>query len=48
MAVTGLPEPDENHAVSMARFAYQCLVKMQEVVEELESVLGPGTDEVGG
>jgi len=46
MAVTGLPEPDENHAVSMARFAYQCIVKMHDVCNDLEGFLGPGTDEL--
>lgn len=43
MAVSGLPEPDDNHAINMARFAYQCVQCMNKVTEDLESVLGPGT-----
>ena len=46
MCVTGLPEPDDQHAVNMARFAYQCLVKMQQVTDDLSTVLGPGTEEL--
>lgn len=47
MAVAGLPEPDENHAITMARFAYQCIIKMKTITEDLESVLGPGTSDLG-
>jgi hypothetical protein len=47
MAVTGLPEPDEDHAITMARFAYQCIIKMKTITEDLESVLGPGTSNLG-
>jgi hypothetical protein len=47
MAVTGLPEPDEDHAITMARFAYQCVIKMKTITEELEPVLGPGTSKLG-
>jgi len=46
MAVTGLPEPDEKHAISMCRFAYQCVVKMQDVCNDLEGELGPGTEDL--
>lgn len=46
MAVTGLPNPDEAHAVHMSRFAYQCLVGMKELIRELEAMLGPGTSEL--
>eukprot|EP00934_Nitzschia_sp_Nitz4_P000158 Nitzschia sp. Nitz4//scaffold306_size21755//9910//13748//NITZ4_008590-RA/size21755-snap-gene-0.13-mRNA-1//1//CDS//3329547114//158//frame0 len=46
MAVTGLPNPDDAHAVHMARFAYQCLVGMKELIRELVSALGPGTSEL--
>ncbi|GKZ00770.1 hypothetical protein MPSEU_001028800 [Mayamaea pseudoterrestris] len=44
MCVTGLPEPDENHAVNMARFAYQIVTKMESICLELEGKLGPGTE----
>jgi class 3 adenylate cyclase len=46
MAVTGLPNPDESHAVHMSRFAYQCLVGMRELIRELEGILGPGTSDL--
>ena len=71
MAVTGLPEPQINHAErvrvyatgkflflfyqlcflilsfffhkQMCRFAFDCLNKVNEVTNDLESILGPGT-----
>jgi len=43
VAVTGLPEPQKNHAVIMTRFAGECLTKMQELVQLLEPRLGPDT-----
>ena len=76
VAVTGLPEPQANHAVIMARyvhmqhlvswneafvffrrfspsksflvfrFASDCLVKMNQLVAELEKTLGPDTAEL--
>jgi class 3 adenylate cyclase len=46
MAVTGLPNPDESHAVHMSRFAYQCLMGMKELVRELDAILGPGTSDL--
>lgn len=46
MAVTGLPNPDESHAVHMSRFAYQCLIGMKELIWELEAILGPGTSDL--
>mmetsp|Transcript_5697 Transcript_5697/g.16490 ORF Transcript_5697/g.16490 Transcript_5697/m.16490 type:complete len:652 (+) Transcript_5697:160-2115(+) len=46
MAVTGLPNPDDAHAVHMSRFAYQCLVGMRELIRELEAMLGPGTSDL--
>jgi class 3 adenylate cyclase len=47
MAVTGLPVPDASHAVHMARFGYQCLVRMKKMTGDLEALLGPGTSELG-
>jgi hypothetical protein len=44
MAVTGLPEPNPHHAMDMARFAYQCSLKMKKVVTDMTKVLGPGTE----
>jgi len=43
VAVTGLPEPQANHAVIMARFASECRLKMNELVNQLEKSLGPDT-----
>ena len=43
VAVCGLPEPRKNHAVAMARFAFECVEKMKEKTRELEVTLGPGT-----
>ncbi|KAL3939168.1 MAG: hypothetical protein SGBAC_006057 [Bacillariaceae sp.] len=46
MAVCGLPEPCDDHAVVMARFTRDCLEKMTELVHQLESTLGPDTAEL--
>jgi class 3 adenylate cyclase len=43
VAVTGLPDPQENHATIMAKFAWDCLVKIGEITKELEVSLGPDT-----
>ncbi len=43
VAVSGLPDPREDHAVVMARFAGECLLKTAELTKKLESSLGPGT-----
>jgi hypothetical protein len=41
--VTGLPEPREDHAVAMARFAQAILEDMITVASGLVTKLGPGT-----
>ena len=46
VAVTGLPEPQEAHAVIMAKFARDCLQKMHEVTSALEVRLGPDTGDL--
>jgi hypothetical protein len=46
VAVTGLPDPQPNHALIMARFASECLIKMGEVTQRLETSLGPDTAEL--
>ncbi|GKZ01289.1 hypothetical protein MPSEU_001079900 [Mayamaea pseudoterrestris] len=43
VAVTGLPDPQPNHAVIMARFASECMIKLKEVTQMLEITLGPDT-----
>jgi len=47
VAVTGLPKPQERHALLMARFAWDCLLKFEEMTRELEKTLGPDTTELG-
>ena len=46
MAVAGLPDPQANHAVIMARFAWECIRKLTEVCKEMERSLGPDTGEL--
>ena len=46
VAVCGLPEPNANHAVTMARFARDVVHKMNSLTKKLEAVLGPGTAEL--
>jgi class 3 adenylate cyclase len=43
VAVAGLPEERKDHASVMARFARDCMLKMNEVVQKLEITLGPDT-----
>ena len=43
MAVAGLPEPREDHAVVMCRFANECLERMNFLSRKLEVHLGPDT-----
>ena len=47
MAVTGLPEPQEKHALLMVRFAWDCLNAMDKVCKLLEVSLGPDTTNLG-
>ena len=43
VAVTGLPDPQEKHAVIMAKFAKECLIKIGHITHGLEVSLGPDT-----
>ena len=43
VAATGVPDAQPQHAIIMARFAYECLVGMTEVTQRLEATLGPET-----
>jgi class 3 adenylate cyclase len=43
VAVTGLPEPQKDHAVVMVRFARDIMKRMGKVTRDLELTLGPGT-----
>jgi Adenylate and Guanylate cyclase catalytic domain len=46
VAVTGLPEPREDHAVVMARFANDCLKITRSLTKKLIVVLGPDTEDL--
>lgn len=46
VAVTGLPDPQDDHAVIMARFAKECMQKMSELTKKLEVTLGPDTGDL--
>ena len=46
VAVTGLPDPQEDHAIVMAKFARDCRTKMNEVTGKLELTLGPDTGDL--
>jgi class 3 adenylate cyclase len=43
VAATGIPDPRDDHAVLMVRFARSCLEKIKDLTDHLESALGPGT-----
>lgn len=43
IAATGLPKPREDYAETAVQFAYECSKRMNELCEQLESKLGPGT-----
>jgi hypothetical protein len=47
VAVCGLPKEDENHFISMSRFATDCLAKFSVLTNKLEEKLGPGTAALG-
>ena len=46
VAVTGLPEPNKDHAVVMCRFARECLTQFNDLSSKLEVVLGPDTGDL--
>ncbi|CAB9511296.1 Receptor-type guanylate cyclase gcy [Seminavis robusta] len=43
VAVTGIPEPQQNHAVIMARFARDCLTETNQIARELADTMGEDT-----
>lgn len=47
VAVCGLPDPEPDHAIIMAKFARECTFSMQETVNRLEVSLGPDTGDLG-
>ena len=46
VAVTGLPDPQADHAVRMTKFARACMHKMYKITQKLEVTLGPGTGDL--
>jgi class 3 adenylate cyclase len=46
VAVTGLPEPNKDHAAVMCRFARECLTQFNDLARKLEVVLGPDTGDL--
>ena len=46
VAVTGLPIPRKDHAVAMASFARDIMIKMDVLAKKLEVTLGPDTGEL--
>ena len=43
VAVAGLPEKNDNHALAVAKFSRDCMHKMSSLVRKLEILLGPDT-----
>lgn len=43
VAVTGIPEPQPDHALIMARFARDCMIKQSQLASELGETLGADT-----
>ena len=43
MAAAGLPEPNKDHALIVAKFARDCLQRMDTLTRKLEVTLGPDT-----
>ena len=48
VAVCGLPEPNDDHAIVMAKFARDCLSKMDELTRKLRVRLGKSLDCIFG
>jgi class 3 adenylate cyclase len=46
VAVTGLPDENKDHAITMARFASECVSFTNSKTQELEVTLGPGTSDL--
>jgi hypothetical protein len=45
--VTGLPEPRDDHAVTMVKFGRDCRDMFLELTKQLEVSLGPETSDLG-
>lgn len=47
VAVAGVPDARDDHAVAMAQFANDCLERFATLIQKLEVKLGPGTADLG-
>jgi len=47
VAVTGLPDAREDHAIMIAKYSIKCLLKFNVLAKRLEPHLGPGTASLG-
>ena len=47
VAVTGLPKARKDHALAMARFSVEVLLKFNRVIHNLAESLGDGTNQLG-
>ncbi|CAB9499000.1 Receptor-type guanylate cyclase gcy [Seminavis robusta] len=46
IAATGIPKPQPDHAVRMAKFAMDCMAKMPRFVKSMETRFGPDTGDL--
>lgn len=46
LKLTGLPQARKDHALAMARFSRDVLVKFHQVIHDLEEILGEGTNKL--
>ena len=46
VVVTGLPNEQPMHAILMARFAWDCMLKFNAIVKDMETTLGPDTSDL--
>ena len=46
VAVTGLPDPQPDHAIRLVKFAKECMTRMIDVTKKLETALGPDTGDL--
>jgi Adenylate and Guanylate cyclase catalytic domain/3'5'-cyclic nucleotide phosphodiesterase len=46
VCVTGVPDPRDDHAVAMTRFAFECLRRFNRLTKQLETQLGPSTGDL--
>lgn len=46
LAVTGVPEPQADHALRMTKFARECLYRVRPLLDRLNGTLGKGTSDL--